>query len=52
MVSEPNFNFEDTMTSFELMDLKMDLRVQKDKIAVDNKPQYDELESWTHDCLT
>lgn len=27
MVSEPNFNFEDTMTSFELMDLKMDLRV-------------------------
>ena len=38
MVAEPNFNFEDTMTSFELMDMKMDLRMQKDKIPVDNKP--------------
>ena len=38
MIAEPNFSFEDTMTSFELMDKKMDLRMQRDTISIENKP--------------
>jgi|DEB0MinimDraft_12_1074336.scaffolds.fasta_scaffold194898_1 hypothetical protein len=35
MICPSDFNFEETMTSFELMDLKMDLRMQKNKTKKD-----------------
>ena len=37
MICDPKFNFEETMTSFELMDEKMDLRKQRTVVAVNNQ---------------
>ena len=37
LMNEKTFNWEDVMTSFETMDKKMDQRVSKNTILVNNK---------------
>jgi len=37
LMANPNFNWEETMSSFELMDLKMDLRMQRNKTKQTHK---------------
>ena len=46
MICKPNFNLDDTMSAFELNNLKMDLRWQRNKIMKENAAQFEELEKF------
>lgn len=52
LMNEKNFNWEDVMTSFETMDKKMDQRVSKNTILVNNKEIMSELNSLSETPLT
>lgn len=49
LVNEKTFNWEDVMSSFETMDLKMDQRLKRNYVAEQNKAATDELEN-THEA--
>ena len=45
LICAPSFTFDETMTSFELMDKKMDMRFQRNNVTENNQQLLKELNS-------
>ena len=52
LVSSSIFNFEETMTSFEMMDKKMDMRLQRNNLVNNNKELISNFEEMGDDFMT
>ena len=47
IICKPKFNFDDTMSSIQINDEKMDLRWQRHKVLTNRVAQFEELEKFT-----
>ena len=52
LVSSSIFTFEETMTSFEMMDKKMDMRLQRNNLVTNNKELISNFEEMGNEFLT
>ena len=52
LICSKSFTFEETMTSFEIMDKKMDMRFQRNNVIKNNSPLIKELDTMDSDYLS